>query len=172
MSEEKTAILSNVSIKVSHVGSEGIEFVAPYGWRQTAEVRRAFSDAKADRVWASDHWNVTLTYHNPRGDRSYTVPKYHTGIGHRKVSREAKGYYQGVETARKGITAKGVLECLFSDASAAFDTFDGWCSDLGYDTDSRKALETYLECQKTAVALRTLFGSDYTAAQEEINENA
>jgi hypothetical protein len=37
------------------------------------------------------------------------------------------------------------------------DTFDEFCSDYGYDTDSRKALDTYQQVQKQAAAIRRMF---------------
>jgi hypothetical protein len=43
------------------------------------------------------------------------------------------------------------------DSSAADSSFDDWCADYGYDTDSRKALESYLECQQTSIKLRKVF---------------
>ena len=49
-----------------------------------------------------------------------------------------------------------VLECLYSDADCGNDTFSDFCSNLGYDKDSRKALEIYLACQETALKIRKL----------------
>lgn len=57
-------------------------------------------------------------------------------------------------------TPAGVLHSLILDASAADSTFDEWCADFGYDSDSRKALATYLSCQETAKDLRRLFGTE------------
>jgi len=47
-----------------------------------------------------------------------------------------------------------VLYCLVSDAEAENMGFADWCDNFGYDTDSRSALATYLECQETASKLR------------------
>lgn len=52
-----------------------------------------------------------------------------------------------------------VLGCLVSDARSADQTFAEWCSDLGYDTDSRRALATHEACVRTRAALLTLIGS-------------
>ena len=49
-----------------------------------------------------------------------------------------------------------ILHSLQSDASLASESFDDFCGELGYDTDSRKALETYLACQKSGTDLRSL----------------
>jgi hypothetical protein len=132
----------NVDIKARHVRSENIVGIMPYGWRC------------ANKDWACDVWSVTLTYQG----RSYTT-EYRTGIGHR---RQVKEFYRGHETVK--ISAQEVLACLFSDG--AIDTFEDWCGDCGYDTDSRKALALYLECQRVGIALRRLFGADYAQAEE------
>lgn len=151
-------MLENVTIKVKHLCAVGIERHSPYGWKV---------DPGAE--WPHDSWHVTLGYKG----KSYTLPEYNTGIGWRLPARnEPRGYYQGPETAIKKITAKDVLESLFSDAGAAYDTFEGWCGDMGLDTDSRKALDTYLACQATATALRKLFGADFGTIQREVNDNA
>ena len=38
--------------------------------------------------------------------------------------------------------------CFVSDAVAGIDTFENFCSDFGYDTDSIKALKTYRACER------------------------
>jgi hypothetical protein len=40
------------------------------------------------------------------------------------------------------------------DAVGSAQTFDDWCSNYGYDTDSRKALQIYMDCQEIAKKLR------------------
>ena len=47
-----------------------------------------------------------------------------------------------------------VLNCLYSDMQLGQETFQDFCDNCGYDTDSRKSLKMYLECQKTANKLR------------------
>lgn len=58
-------------------------------------------------------------------------------------------------------TAGDVLACLLSDAQAVHETFESWCSDLGLDSDSRKALATYEQCRATRTQLEYLLGKDY-----------
>lgn len=53
-------------------------------------------------------------------------------------------------------TLADILYSLQSDASVASESFDDFCGNCGYDTDSRKALETYLACQKSGTDLRSL----------------
>ena len=57
--------------------------------------------------------------------------------------------------------AAGVLSCLMSDASAAEQSFEEWCGDLGFDTDSRKAERMYRNCLRLAGKLHKLLGDDY-----------
>lgn len=87
---------------------------------------------------------------------------YKTGIGH-----GIRGAAEKRDPSKSYVQVEGfgfaevpnlisVLQSLLMDAEAASDTFEDFCLNLGYDTDSRRALETYLECQKTAVKLRAL----------------
>ena len=51
---------------------------------------------------------------------------------------------------------KGVLSCLASDSNGCDQDFESWCSDYGYDTDSRKAERIYNLCRKQAAKLKQL----------------
>jgi hypothetical protein len=55
-----------------------------------------------------------------------------------------------------------VLDCLASDAASIENApnFEDWASELGYDTDSRKAEKTFKVCQKQAEKLRQLLYTD------------
>lgn len=96
---------------------------------------------------------------------------YYTGIGHRELTSiwsTDKEDYKHLKY--KNLTESGFrkllsitratmpsLEDLFynlvMDSSAANQPFSSWCGDLGYDTDSRKALRIYEECQENAVKM-------------------
>jgi len=58
--------------------------------------------------------------------------------------------------------AATVLDCLASDSSSYDNArnFDDWCSEFGYDSDSRKAERTYRICGEQAKALRHFLGND------------
>lgn len=62
---------------------------------------------------------------------------------------------------------RDVLYSLVSDSDAADSTFEDWASDLGYDTDSRKAEAMYRACLDIGSRLRSLIGS---AALEQLRE--
>lgn len=55
-----------------------------------------------------------------------------------------------------------VLDSLLSDASLIEDSFEDFCSNLGYNTDSRKDYSTYLAIQANTERLKALLGSFYT----------
>jgi hypothetical protein len=73
-------------------------------------------------------------------------------------------FHMGPMLCRDPETAE-VLDCLISDASSieSSRSFEEWADDLGYDTDSRKAEETYRACEQTARDLRAFLGDDYEA---------
>lgn len=60
-------------------------------------------------------------------------------------------------------SSEGTLECLLSDASSADQDFESFCSDMGYDSDSRKAERIYQACQKVRGNLQRLLGEDFEA---------
>lgn len=66
-----------------------------------------------------------------------------------------------------------VLACLISDGPADFDalTFDQWCADYGYDTDSRKAFAAYEACCDTGRKLRAAFTPEELSALREAASN-
>lgn len=93
-----------------------------------------------DRALASQY-KVTLRV----AGRQITVPFY-MGAGH---------------TAEP--TAADVLYCLASDARAGDMSFDDFCSDFGYDSDSRKAEQTWKACVRMAPRVRRFLGEHFDA---------
>lgn len=141
-------------------------------------------------------WRATLQ--TPRGSFS---TDYTQGIGHIPkawglVSEYGRGFSISQLEALRATLAKGrrhiignsghmiptkepiptpdpldVLGCLFSDASATDSTFEDWCGDLGYDTDSRKALATYEACRQTGLDLLRVLGAEhFEQLRDALNE--
>jgi hypothetical protein len=95
--------------------------------------------------WAHDVWEVAFTHHNG-SPTVREVFEFKTGAGLRKDSRP------------QAPSAADVLYCLLLDAEGATgESFPDWCETYGYDSDSRKALATYLECQAVSITLRRVF---------------
>ena len=91
--------------------------------------------------WKCDGWHITFK-HLDRSNKAEMDSVYYTGIGHRKDGKPK----------RPGLA--GILSSLLSDGQVASETFEDFCADLGYSTDSRKALDTYLACQDSGRKLR------------------
>lgn len=99
------------------------EFITKNNLKMTVKPRLA--NPLMDGV-GMDHWTVTIKGNNKRMSVAYSM-----GSGH-------KGKEPDLE---------GVLECLASDVSCSQYTFSEFCSNLGYDEDSRKAEKIYLACK-------------------------
>lgn len=65
-----------------------------------------------------------------------------------------------------------VLDCLITDAFAGAETFEDFCSEFGYDTDSRRAERTWKACQETALNLSRLFPEFSRNELQEIVHNS
>ena len=87
-----------------------------------------------------DHWRCAFKM----GRRSMTV-YFSMGMGHNG----------------KKPTADEVLACLASDARGVDTSFEDWCGDYGYDTDSRKAERTFKACKRSAKKLKQFFAGEY-----------
>jgi len=86
---------------------------------------------------------------------------YYTGIGHRKT---IKG--QSVPVTPK---EDDILQSLIIDVDASDELFADWCLNCGYSTDSRQALNIYLECQENAKKLRKT-GIDIESERERLKD--
>ena len=128
--------------------------------------------------WKCDKWTVTFA----GKDRNKQEFEYHTGIGHRQCVKPRPfgwGNYSAVQR-RTWVKeneipvipfAGAVLYCLLSDMSSTNDTFADWCDNMGCDTDSRKALQTYLSCQENGAKLRKVFNNDLLKLLEKVLED-
>lgn len=63
-----------------------------------------------------------------------------------------------------------VLEVLFMEMGATQEGFEDWAINSGYDTDSRKAYQTYEECRKQADHLVNLLGESFDEVRAVIME--
>ena len=117
--------------------------------------------------WTGDNFKITLR--NTETGKEMTLASYSTGTGHRKVNLTGdkmprKSFLVSVHDADLlqnntyvvPPSPLSVLGCIRSDDTRG-ESFDEWCRDIGYDTDSRKALEIYLACQKQTCDFRFAF---------------
>lgn len=88
-------------------------------------------------------WDVTLTVDNGREMRTETF-----------------AYYTG-SAITEDPSAADVLYALILEADALDLTFGEWCGEFGYDEDSRKALDLYVQCQENGRRVRALLGDAF-----------
>lgn len=148
----------------------------------------AFGDKDDDHLM--DQWMISIADkvggHVERFD-------YYTGLGHREIKKAGHDAWMQDQVAKllrgakmddpalkrhritdgsKAILPKldDILSCLLSHSYAVGMTFEDWCGDYGYDTDSRKALATYEACQKIAGQLKRIGITDLEAARDKFND--
>lgn len=73
-------------------------------------------------------------------------------------------YFMG-RAHEKEPTVHDCLDCLLSDAQAGSQPFDDFCSEFGYDQDSRKVEKIHKSCVQMNAKLRRLLGDDYEMFQ-------
>lgn len=96
--------------------------------------------------WQGDGWHCAISRIASDGKRRQIRTGYHLGSGHK----------------RREPTVAEVLHSLAMDAWSVADSggFDEWCSDLGYDSDSRKAKRMYRACESTIAKLAAFVAPD------------
>lgn len=118
------------------------DFVLKYGI--SCRSLPVFPPITSDFGKEAGHFVVVL-YHK---GRSMTT-NYSMGTGHRK--------FVNGEWLYPAPKLLDVLSCLRSDATIP-NSFDEFCSDCGYNTDSIKAMRTFEACRKVADDLMFLLG--------------
>jgi hypothetical protein len=61
------------------------------------------------------------------------------------------------------------LYCFVSDAVSGLDSFEDFCSNLGYDTDSRSAFKTWQACQRSSIKAMRVLGVSRSELYEFLN---
>lgn len=103
-----------------------------------------------NKITASVEWADTNP--NMASDEEWMRQANHYKITLRCQRHTFTTYFsQGCGITREP-SASDLLNCLASDAAgfANAQSFEDWCSEYGYDTDSRKAEKTYNVIQKQA----------------------
>lgn len=125
--------------------------------------------------WPHFEWRCTISI----GSRSFTTA-YRTGVAHCKPmpahfmrdkadSVREHAWRQQPDAALPPDMSL-VIQNMLNDADGATEAFDDWCSNFGESPDSRKALDTYLACQREGITLRRFFGNDYSTVAELARE--
>lgn len=94
--------------------------------------------------WPHDLWLVTIN-----GQRI----DYKTGIGLREKSKFPKDSWKYRVDTPKAPKIDDIIYSLLTDWQVSKDSFEEFCANCGYDTDSRKGLDIYLACQDSGQKL-------------------
>jgi hypothetical protein len=82
--------------------------------------------------------------------------------------RMTVSYYMGSAFNGRPPTSREVLAGLLLDASCAAESFEDFCTNLGYDVDSIKALKVYKTCKGISARLHKFLGNAYTLFEQEL----
>lgn len=155
-------ILANTGVKFSaiHTGQRKRDNWDCDAWVCKFERAQAIVSAFAPRAGGATAHSETFDYFTGLGNRkpmpwNVGAPGYDCGP---KPRPGTMLYAQWMESAKPQTPHPAdVLHSLIADSSATGQSFADWCSDFGYDTDSRKAFATYEACQQNADKLARLF---------------
>ena len=109
--------------------------------------------------WECFAYSVTLTGITHPNPASFTI-NFYSGTGHVFKDDDNKSYAPLPFTVLSSID--------LDDTRGA--SFEDWCADLGYDTDSRKALAAYLQCQEQTNRFKKAFPDVQLEEHEEITK--
>lgn len=170
--------------KVSEYEQKAIDFAAKYGVEMSAEYRGHY---KRGDFFITAVWAIALSRKDKKpytfefSASVYDSYCHFTGIGANKKDGipgnlkleevleeiQKRGYcchkqFQ-IRKQQKAPTLYDVLACVQKYDVGSFENF---CGDFGYDTDSRKAEKIYFDCQKEFDSVRALFGDCMEELQE------
>ena len=119
-------------------------------------IRRFISDNRVRAVvdWADANPNVE----QDEWARHATHYRVTLKCGRRQMTTP---WSQGSAITREP-SAADVLDCLASDAVGIENasSFEEWCAEYGYDSDSRKAERIFQTCTRQSADLKALVGED------------
>ena len=138
----------------------------------TVENGRGARDLAQDKDgWPWPHFACEVVYRDRSGQELARTRDSYSGLlarGYRlRPECQVAAINGALREFAKAVKPAEVLASYAADAEEASSlSFDDWCGNFGYDTDSRKALRTYLACQRGMMGVRAvLAASKVTIAQ-------
>ena len=115
--------------------------------------------------WECDAWRVSFV----RGNAAMETD-YFTGTGHRKsrTPNKKQGQFGYMPPSPVTPSAASVLYSLCLEAEAESESFQNWCDNFGYNSDSISALNTYQACEKIARDMYRVFDRQTVAQFREV----
>lgn len=113
--------------------------------------KASFKNIRVSAVYVGDE----AAPFNPDNYNNHRVSVYNASTGKRTSFKFWASLMK--PELRSRYDALNALYCFISDAVSGLDSFEDFCSNFGYDTDSRAAYKTWQACQRsTEKALRVL----------------
>lgn len=128
--------------------------------------------AFCDKTKTSIYINYLDRIKNPWGDNDYFKNSYHNRYNvliKRNINGKNKQmtikFTDSIHNTQCGIEPNiyDILACITKDDPYSFEDF---CANYGYDTDSRKAYKTYLAVEKEWANVERVFGDVLEELQE------
>lgn len=114
---------------------------------------------KQANEFAKKHGITLSLVGEPEYKKHFSDDKESRWVFKMKLKRKGKSYTfnfgQSIADGSKEPTMYDVLSCL---EKRSYSSFEDFCDEFDYDTDSRKAEKIYLACEKEAEAVERLFG--------------
>lgn len=129
---------------------ESLKISVAAKWRENEQFFFKLFLSNGEKQMPVEYSGGCRAFVSDKGQRTYNAIMAQQHKGNRNSLHNARVRANAVDALFQDATPKleQVLNSLLSDARAGEMPFDDFCCDFGYDTDSRKALETYLACQK------------------------
>lgn len=127
---------------------------------------------------------MTTTFRNFKITSTYTGEKqsawdeknwnHHNVSVYNTVTQQRTRFYFWASIAQPTIETENDLlnafYCFVTDAIAGMDDFNEFCSNFGYDTDSRQAEKTWKSCKRSAKKLERISDVDIYDLANELSE--
>ena len=129
--------------------------------------------------WKCDGWRIVFKRGAQKDFKRFET-EYFTGIGLRQSKLKRPKFVNPRCIAAEAWdkqnlkpvapSAASVLHSLLRDGEAISQSFEHWCMDYGYDSDSINAFETYRACCETGKKLQAFFTPAEIAELKQLTE--
>jgi hypothetical protein len=119
------------------------------------EYEGLYTEERGKDKWSHHLYTCTITI-----DHVVQVAKHVWKIGNPDMRSADFQFKMGTAHNNEPELAD-VLYCLLLDAGAMDETFESWCGNFGYDSDSRAAEKVWKACRQNGKRLLNLIGRVY-----------
>lgn len=120
-------------------------------------------------------FEITSTFHGnklwPADEKKQNYNNHTVTISHngKRASFEFWGSIMSPEISTDN-DLQHAFYCFLSDAVSAKNSFEDFCSEFGYDTDSRKVESIYKACERSLAKLERLYDGDVYNLINEVQQ--